>query len=119
MSSADVAFTIILISTILTGLLFVLFGEITVRRLRKNPETKKVLGIELVSGMDIMNVAMALSVPRVLNRRAGRSKISFVFADADVLYQYTNRFDRILARVFYWTFVATGIWIILGTILFL
>lgn len=119
MSSADVAFTIILISTILTGLLFVLFGEITVRRLRKNPETKKVLGIERVSGRDIMNVAMALSVPRMLNRRARRSKISFMFANADVLYQYTNRFDRILARVFYWTFVATGVWIIVGTILFL
>jgi len=119
MNSSDVAFTIILLSTLLTGILFVLFGEITVRRLRRNPKTKEALGLEFVSGRDIMNVAMALSVPRRLNRRARHSKIAFMFADADVLYRYTNRFDRILARVFYWTFVATGIWIIVGTVSFL
>ena len=38
-------------------LLYLLFGQITVRKLRKNPETKQSLGIEFVSGWDILNVA--------------------------------------------------------------
>jgi len=40
-------------------ILFIIFGQVTVRKLRKNPETKHELGIEFASGWDIFNVASA------------------------------------------------------------
>jgi len=49
--------------------LFVLFGQITVRKLRKNSETKTELGFEFASGWDILNVAQALALPKVITRR--------------------------------------------------
>jgi len=49
------AFTTFL--TFIAGFLFVLFGQITVRKLRKNPATKNELGVEFLSGWDIINVA--------------------------------------------------------------
>ncbi len=45
-------------------ILFVIFGLVTVRKLRKNPETKHALGIEFASGWDILNVAGALSLSK-------------------------------------------------------
>ncbi len=41
---------IIIILTFITCILFVLFGQITVRKLRKNPETKNHLGVQFVHG---------------------------------------------------------------------
>jgi hypothetical protein len=38
-----------------SGILFVYFGQKTMRKLRKNPKTKH-LGIEFVSGYDTVNV---------------------------------------------------------------
>jgi len=115
----SVDFGVLLIAMfVVVGSLFVVFGEVTVRRLRNNSETKEALGIEFVGGRDIMNVAMALSIPRSLNRRGRRSRASFMFADADLLYQYTNLFDRVLARLFYWTFVVTVVGIIINTYYF-
>lgn len=40
------------------------FGQMTVRKLRKNPKTKDILGLEVISGWDIINVAQAFSLPR-------------------------------------------------------
>ncbi len=113
----DLSFMVFLTEMFVAGILYILFGEITVSRLRKNPVTKEALGLDVVSGKDIVNVAMALSVPRKLNRKVRGSKISFMFADADVLYRYTSRFDRVLARVFYWTFFTSGVGFILMMIL--
>ena len=96
-----------IIMLVVIGVLYVAFGETTVRKLRKNDETKDALGMEFVSGRDIMNVAMALSIPRWINRKAQTSRVSFMFADAEVLYKYTTVFDRVFARIFYWTFVLT------------
>lgn len=45
-------------------ILYVLFGQLTVRKLRKNPNTKDLLGVEYVSGWDIINVAQAFAFPR-------------------------------------------------------
>ncbi len=50
-------------------ILFVIFGQITVRKLRKIPETKLVLGIELLSGWDIINVATVLALPKGYARK--------------------------------------------------
>ena len=44
-------------------ILYVIFGQVTVQKLRKNPETRDKLGFEFVSGWDIIKVAQALSLP--------------------------------------------------------
>ena len=46
-----IVFFFILISMVL----YVIFGQVTVRKLRKNPETKHELGVEFASGWDIFN----------------------------------------------------------------
>ena len=85
--------------------LFVIFGQVTVRKLRKNPETKEELGIEFASGWDILNVAGALAMPRWLNRKLRNTPFSYLYANADLLDKNTNTFDRVLAILFYWMFV--------------
>ncbi len=101
----------------ITAILFVIFGQITIRKLRKNPATKDRLGIEFVSGWDIFNVAGALSTPKWLRDKFSRSKLSVFIADYQVLYDNTTRFDRILARVFWVTYVISGSSMILLVIL--
>ncbi len=92
-------------------ILFVIFGLVTVRKLRKNPETKHALGIEFASGWDILNVAGALSLSKVVARRLRRNSESMGLgfeADPDVLYKHTTVFDRVLARMFFWSWVFSG-----------
>lgn len=91
----------------LAMILFVIFGQVTVRRLRKNPETKNQLGIEFMSGWDIFNVAGALAFPRWLNRKLRNTPLSSMYANADILDKHTNLFDRILASVFYVLWVSS------------
>ncbi len=86
-------------------ILFVIFGQVTVRKFRKNPETKHELGIEFVGGWDILNVAQALSLPAVLEKRL---KNKAFHANADLLYKHTTVFDRVLARVFCTLFIFSG-----------
>ena len=76
------------------------FGQTTVRKLRKNPETD-VLGMEFVSGWDIFNVAQALALPRKYAQWRKKAPFGMLHADADVLYEHTTRFDKILAKVFF------------------
>jgi len=86
---------------------FVLFGQITVRKLRKNPKTKRALGVEFISGWDILNVAQALALPKSVAQKIRRSSMG-IEADPDSLYRYTTVFDRVLARMFYVLFVLSG-----------
>ena len=88
-------------------ILFVIFGQVTVRKLRKNPKTKDEHGIEFASGWDILNVAGALAMPRWLNRKLRNTPLSYLYANADILDKNTNTFDRILAALFYWMFVSS------------
>ncbi|MCF6211367.1 MAG: hypothetical protein L3J88_06610 [Gammaproteobacteria bacterium] len=97
-------------------ILFVIFGQVTVRKLRKNPETKRALGIEFASGWDILNVAQALSLPKSVAQRIRRNSMGFE-ADPDLLYKYTTVFDRVLARVFYTLFALSGFALILLMVL--
>ncbi len=83
-------------------ILYVVFGQITVRKLRKNPKTKDALGVEFVNGWDISNVVGALSRPKWLTKKFKQSNLSFLAADAEVLYKHTTLFDRILARILFW-----------------
>ncbi len=93
-------------------ILFVIFGQVTVRKLRKNPETKQALGIEFVSGWDIFNVAQALTLPKSVAQKIRRNSIGFE-ADPDLLYEHTTVFDRVLARVFYTLFTFSGFGLII------
>lgn len=102
-------YAILFFCMLITGILFILFGETTVRRLRKNPETKEALGFDFIGGRDIMNVAIALSMPKRLMNKAKKSKINFMFADIEVLNKYTSRYDIILAKIFYYLFIFDGL----------
>ena len=98
-------------------ILYVLFGQITVRKLRKNPQTKDQLGVEFASGWDILNVASALCRLKWLDNRYKKSRLSGLAANAEVLYQHTTLFDRILARIFWYSYVVSGTGLILMLIL--
>lgn len=90
-------------------ILYVVFGQITVRKLRKNPKTKDALGVEFASGWDIINVAQAFSLPRSWTKKIEDSKYSFMYANATVLYENTTRFDHILGCIFYWLLTISGL----------
>ncbi len=81
---------------------FVIFGQFTVRRLRKNEETKHALGVEFLSGWDIINVAQTLSIPRSWSKKLESSPLSFLNAQSEILFKHTSRVDRFLAGLFYW-----------------
>jgi len=89
--------------------LFVIFGQVTVRKLRKNPRTKDELGIEFVSGWDTINVAQALALPNIVIRKLNNSPLAALYADVDKLYKHTNTIDRILAVIFYWLLMFSGL----------
>lgn len=80
-------------------ILYIFFGEYTVRKLRKIADIKDELGFDPVGGKDIINVAMALTFPRKWNRVLRSSPLGDYFANADKLYQYTKVIDRIIARI--------------------
>lgn len=92
----------------IAAILYVAFGQITVRKLRKNPLTKDKLGFEYVSGWDIINVAQSLSIPRKLSKKLESTPLSFLYANSELLHSQTNKFDRMLGAVFYWTLTLSG-----------
>ena len=100
---------IVFVAMLLAALLFVIFGQITVRKLRKNTLTTNELGTELASGLDIINVAQALAVPLVFMRKLKNSPLSGLYADPDLLRQYTSTFDKVLAAAFYWLLLFSGL----------
>lgn len=92
-------------------ILFVIFGQVTVRKLRKNTKVKHALGIEFASGWDILNVAQALTLPKAVAQRIRRNSVTMGLgfeADPDLLYKHTTVFDRVLARIFYILFALSG-----------
>ena len=68
MTLEDMIFGIVAAVGIMAWVLFIIFGQVTVRKFRKNPAMKHELGVEFLSGWDIFNVAQALSMPRSLLR---------------------------------------------------
>ena len=117
MTLEEVIFGIAAAVGITAWILFVIFGQVTVRKLRKNPEMKDELGVEFLSGWDIFNVAQALSMPRSLVQKFKKSPLSFLHANYDLLYKHTNGFDRFLARLFFWPFYLSGFTLIMLVIL--
>ena len=102
-------FFVVMTGMFFTAILYVAFGQITVRKLRKNPETKNSLGIEFVSGWDIINVAQALAMPGFILRKLKNKKSMSLFANTEILIKHTNKFDRTLAFLFYWLLMSTGL----------
>ena len=92
----------------LACILYVLFGQITVRKLRKNPKTKAALGMEYASGWDIINVASALAMPRRLSRKLEKGPLSYLYANSEVLFENTTKFDQMLGAIFYWIFMGSS-----------
>ncbi len=109
MSLISIIIGILIAIVFVVMVLYVAFGQITVRKLRKNPETKNELGMEFISGWDIINVAQALAMPTFIIRKFRNTKLSFLYANADILIKHTNKFDRILAFLFYWLLMSSGL----------
>jgi len=93
----------------LACIFYVLFGQITVRKLRKNPKTKGALGMEYASGWDIINVASALAIPRSWSRKLEKSPLSYLYAKSDLLFENTTKFDQVLGAIFYWLLMGSGL----------
>lgn len=109
MSNREIWVALLILASIISGILYVVFGQITVRKLRKNPKTKDALGLEFVSGWDIINVAQAFSLPRRWMRKIERSKFSSMYAHSSVLFENTTKFDRVLGCIFYWLLTLSGL----------
>jgi len=101
MDLKHVVFLIFWCWCILFCIIYVIFGQVSVRKLRKNPITKNSLGLEFVSGWDILNVAFALSCPVWMSEKLNKTPLSFLYADFTVIFPYTTRFDRVLAKIIY------------------
>lgn len=111
MSLTETVVGILIAVIFVVMILFVLFGQITVRKLRKNPETKNELGMEYVSGWDIINVAQALAMPVFIIRKFKDTPLSFLYANAELLINHTTKFDRVLAFIFYWLLMTSGLFL--------
>ena len=107
MSPSDKLLGIAAAFIIFSALLYVVFGQVTVRKLRKKPEVKDKLGLQFVSGWDILNVAGALSRPKWLSERLRQSPLALTAADERPLYEHTNLLDRFLARLFFYTWTGS------------
>lgn len=105
MNTGELIFALGFFCMIFSLLLCVLFGQLTVRRLRKNPETKNFLGVEFASGWDIFNAAQALALPRFIARKLAESPMANFSANREILDNNTNVFDKFLANAFYWLLV--------------
>ena len=81
---------------LVAAILYVVFGQVTVRKLRKNPKTKDALGLEYASGWDIINVAQALAIPRSWSRKLESSQLSCLHANSDLLFENTSKFENAL-----------------------
>lgn len=109
MNNKEFFVAILIASSIIVGVLYVIFGQITVKKLRKNPKTKDALGLEYASGWDIINVAQALALPKSWSRRMQASQLWFMHANATLLHEHTTTFDRILGFAFYWLLISSGL----------
>ncbi|WP_159820019.1 hypothetical protein [Colwellia sp. 20A7] len=87
---------------------YVVFGQVTVRKLRKNPKTKDALGSELASGWDILNVAKAMALPISWSKKFENSPLSFMYANSNVVLKHTNKLDRFLGILFFWLWLVSG-----------
>jgi len=96
---------------------YVVFGQVTVRKLRKNPKTKDALGSELASGWDILNVAKVMALPNSWSKRFENSILSSMYANSSLILEHTNKLDRFLGVLFFWLWLVSGSTMILLVVL--
>ena len=104
---------VFLLSFVFWGILLIVFGEVTLRRLRRDPATRGHLGHEFLPGWDIVNVAVALSWPRRLKRRLDHGVLGDFHANTEIMLRHTSGLDRFLARAFYATVIFSVLWLAL------
>lgn len=109
MTIESLLFACLMAAMFVACVLYVAFGQITVRKLRKNPKTKDALGMEYISGWDIINVAQTLAIPRSWSRKLEKSPIASIYANSELLFENTNKFDRLLGAIFYWLLMSSGL----------
>ena len=117
MDIEKILFALSLAGCILCAILYVAFGQITVRKLRKNPKTKDALGSELASGWDILNVAKVLALPNSWSKKFENSPLSSMYANSSLVLEHTNKLDRFLGRLFFWLWLVSGSMMILLVLL--
>lgn len=105
-SIKTLVFLLCFVGILIGFLLFILFSQTTVKKLRKNTNTKDALGLEVLSGWDILNVAWALGMPRFLSEKLEKSSLSILHAKTSLIYENTTKLDRTLARLIFWTHVS-------------
>ena len=103
----------VFLSFVLWGILFVVFGEVTVRRLRKDLQVRRQMGYEFFPGWDIVNVAVALSWPRRIMRWLDSRAVLGLHAHSETMYRHTSGLDRFLARASYWTLISCCLCLVL------
>ncbi|MGH1485994.1 MAG: hypothetical protein ACRBCI_07200 [Cellvibrionaceae bacterium] len=97
----EIIFTCLLIMCFFVMIMHIVFGQVTMRKLRKNKETKESLGLEFVSGWDTFNVAQTLSMPKSWSKKLEKTPLFAMYANYDLLFNNTTLLDRILAKVFW------------------
>jgi len=80
MRTSTLIFVFLICFLLLTMLLFVLFGQVTVRKLRKNPKTKHELGMEFTRDLDVLNIAQSLALPISLIKEFRTTPLSFIWS---------------------------------------
>jgi hypothetical protein len=103
-----IIFLSLILAVMLTGILFVAFGQVTVRKLRKNPATRDALGFEHIGGADIATAAFSLLVPKSLwFRYRQRREEGWPAPDPGLLRQHMSKLDQILGKTLASIWLAT------------
>ncbi|MCP4486333.1 MAG: hypothetical protein GY820_03300 [Gammaproteobacteria bacterium] len=115
-----ILFSTVLGSCFIAMILILVFARVTVRKLKNNPETMDALGLEYISGSNILNVVRVLAMPANRANKVSQNTMSFLYADAVILRKHTTKFDRILAIVLYcclWFFLVGMTFLVLLSML--
>lgn len=95
-------FSIISAVIFLDMFLLLFFASTTVKKLKNNPATKESLGFEFVSGYRIFTIAQTLAWPQSITKKNQNKPLSFLQANSELIHKHTNKFDKVLAILFYW-----------------
>ena len=106
---------ILLLGCLIFSIQFILVGQFTARKLRKNPKTKDHLGFAFMHGWEILNIIGALGRPKRITERMKKSwlPMSWVHGDDELIKKHTTRFDRRLSIITWYYSAAFYIFILI------
>ena len=87
---------------LLFWILFLIFSQFTVRKLKRNPETQNELGANFISIWHNFNIIYALVLPIRFLRLIGNGPIGGIYANADLIRQHTGVIDKVFAYLIFW-----------------